>query len=93
MITTNSVPVVKSNVRSRKEHFGKLIIAAGLPMLSINDDACAIWDLCDGNNNVQQITKILHGESKDVPEEDIQAKVFSFLNELLRLKLIDVKND
>ena len=93
MITTTSIPVVKSNVRSRKEHFGKLIIAAGLPMLCINDDACSIWDLCNGNNSVQGIINILHDKDKDIPKDAIQIKVISFLNELLRLKLIDVRND
>lgn len=93
MITTTSIPMVKANIRSRKEHFGKLIISAGLPMLCINDDASLIWDLCNGDNDVQQIIKTLRDENANVSKADIQEKVFAFLNELLRLKLIDVKND
>lgn len=81
-------PCLKKNVKLRGEKFGKLIVAAGLPMLCINHDAVKLLDLADGQHTIQEIIDIIAQEVANGDSVSVATNVDSFFSELQRLSLI-----
>lgn len=53
------IPIAAPRSKVRKETFGAMLISGDLPILRINDDAVAVWELCDGKRSIDEIAQIL----------------------------------
>jgi len=53
------VPIPAPRTRVRQEEFGAMLISGDLPILRLNEDAAAVWQLCDGTRSVQEIITLL----------------------------------
>jgi len=53
------VPIPAPRTKMRKEAFGAMLISGDLPILRLNEDAAAVWQLCDGTRSVQEIISLL----------------------------------
>lgn len=49
------IPRIKKGVRVRREEFGLLLFTNRTPILSMNSDAAAIWNLIDGCRSTADI--------------------------------------
>lgn len=90
MLNENIRPVRVAGVKARGEAFGKLLVAAGLPMLCINKDAEKIWDLCDGTHTINQIFEACATTSSDTAVKD---RVVGFVEEAMRLGLLTAETE
>jgi hypothetical protein len=84
-------PVQNSQVKVRREEFGRLLVVAGLPMLCINEDAAKIWDLCDGKRTVAEIADACNSGNTTTRDSDAIDAICGFLDEAIRLGLIEVQ--
>lgn len=55
----NMVPMPAPKTKVRIENFGAMLISGDLPILRLNEDAAAVWQLCDGTRSVQEIIGLL----------------------------------
>ncbi len=62
---TNSIPVIKTAVKSRKEAFGGLIFTNRTPILSLNEDSYIIWEAIDGSRSIADICVYLSEKYTD----------------------------
>jgi hypothetical protein len=60
----------------RTESFGAILVGGDQPLMSLNEDALAIWKLCDGSKIVNNIKTILLQEYENEQMED---KLISFI--------------
>lgn len=59
-----SVPVPAAGTMLRKEAFGAMLAGGNLPILNLNQDAAAIWELFDGKRTVREIEALLFAQHK-----------------------------
>lgn len=60
----------------RKEPFGAMVASGSMPIMNLNDDALAIWDLCDGTRSVMEIKQMLTDEYE---HEGLRARIVEFV--------------
>ena len=84
----DAVPIIKPNVRFRKEDFGGLIFTNRTPILSINNDSFLIWAAIDGKRTVHEIYTLLVQNSND-KQVDLDI-VNNFLTACEELDLIEI---
>lgn len=53
------IPIVAPRTKMRKETFGGMLISGNLPILRINEDAVAVWELCNGERSIGEIAQLL----------------------------------
>ena len=88
-MTLSDKPRIKDSVRLRNEKFGKLIVAAGLPMLCINHDAVLIVDMLNGQKTIGDIVDTVSQSYPSISRERISESVMSFLERLLQLSILE----
>lgn len=71
-----SVPTPKKGTMARREAFGVMLAGGNLPILNLNEDAAAIWELFDGQRTVRDIEAILLDEYE---EEAVQRSLPEFV--------------
>lgn len=81
------VPVYEKGIKTRNEKFGLLVISKHTPILTMNDDSMAIWNLIDGHRNVGSIISSLQKEY-DCSAEELKQAVIDFLNNCYKIGLI-----
>jgi hypothetical protein len=54
-----SVPVPTEGTMMREETFGGMLAGGNMPLLSLNPDAVAIWQIIDGKRTVEEMATIL----------------------------------
>ena len=86
-------PVKNRAVKTRNETFGKLLVAGGLPILCINKDGEAIWDLCDGKRDVASIVNMFAEGAPPNELPEMRKLIGEFLDEAARLGLITFNED
>ena len=81
------IPERRSDVICREEEFGAIIFdpQAGR-MHKLNQDGYTIWNLCDGETDLDAIVKTLTGQGED-PEE-VKKAVEAFLKDMEERNLI-----
>ncbi len=60
------IPVAAPRTKMRKEAFGGMLISGNLPIFRINEDAVAVWELCNGKRSIGEIARLL----EEVYEKD-----------------------
>ena len=89
MIKNSSILNKNSNV---VEKFGEEELLLFDPMLGrlfeINVSGKRIWELCDGNHSVGEITRMLKNEFSDADKAQID--VPKFLSTLLKFRLVEI---
>lgn len=81
-------PCLKKNIRLRNEKFGKLIVAAGLPMLCVNHDAVKLLDLADGQHTIKEIIDAVLLETQGGNNNLVATEVDTFFSQLNQLSLL-----
>jgi len=84
------VPKVKEGVRLRREEFGGLLFTNRTPVLALNNDALAIWDLIDGNRTVLNIVDILARTGRE--PRALSALVQQFIEAGYQLDLLEIES-
>lgn len=85
LITKDMVFNITDGVKARKEYFGLLVVSKTTPAMSLNDDAMAVWELCNGVNTVDDIFKAINEVYQD---DGIDESVIKALESFLKLGLI-----
>ena len=52
-------PVPTKGTMVRDENFGALLVSGDKPIMALNEDALAVWKLCDGSRSVGEIKAII----------------------------------
>ena len=81
-------PCLKKKIRLRNEKFGKLIVAAGLPMLCVNHDAVKLLDLADGQHTIKEIIDAVLLETQGGNNNLVATEVDTFFSQLNQLSLL-----
>ena len=82
------IPRVRSGVKLRKEDFGALIFTNRTPILALNCDALAIWEMFDGCRTVREISQTL-GEGRG-DQAAVCISVSSFVAACQELGLVEL---
>jgi hypothetical protein len=77
---------IKKGVKARREEFGALIFTNRTPILTLNKDAYAIWELIDGERSVDEIINALLTNGSE--EVQVRGKVHEFISSCTKLRLI-----
>lgn len=85
VISKDMVFCISKGVKTRKEDFGLLIVSKTTPAMSLNDDAMAVWELCNGINTVDDIIKAIN---EGYQSDSIDELVIKALAGFLKLGLI-----
>jgi len=85
----NLRPIPTKGTILRKENFGAMLASGNLPILSLNEDALAIWNLCDGSRTVAEIVKQL---TEIYEGEYLRERLFEFLQYGLANGLLEDKS-
>ena len=87
-VELNDVPRKNPVAASRSYDGEGVIIHSGSMELSVaNPVGTRVWELVDGETDVEGIVRQIHGEF-DVDEETAQADVVEFLEDLVRRDLV-----
>lgn len=83
-----SVPVPAAGAMIRKEAFGAMLAGGNMPILNLNQDAAAIWELVDGKRSVREIEAVLldQYETDDVRQTLPEVIRFLTLSGIIILK-------
>lgn len=81
------IPKIKKGVRIRQEEFGALIFTNRTPILSLNQDAFAVWELIDGTRTAENIIKILGKTYSETGK--VQSLAKEFITSCVELGLVD----
>ena len=57
-------------------------------LFELNISGKRIWELCDGKNSIEEITRVLENEFSDSNEAQID--VPEFLSTLLKFRLVEI---
>lgn len=60
-----AVPVPAPGTMMRREAFGVMLAGGNMPILNLNEDAAAVWELFDGKRTVREIEALLLEEYED----------------------------
>lgn len=82
------VPVAKA--MCREEPFGAMVAAGDLPILTLNEDALAVWKLCDGNRTVQEIESVLLA---DYEADELRPRILELVRYGLESGILSVCED
>lgn len=83
-----SILSVSDTTKTREEDFGLMVVSRTAPAMCLNDDAIAIWDLCNGKNSLQEITEKLTQGFDAAEKEIVSQKIFAVIQTLLNLNLL-----
>jgi hypothetical protein len=82
------IPERRDDVICRKEEFGAIIFdPEGGKMHKVNKTGYYIWELCNGKDDVDTITRTL-AEQEGEPFESVKPAVEAFLNDMNERQLI-----
>jgi hypothetical protein len=81
-------PIPTQGTMCRVEKFGAMLASGNKPILTLNEDALAIWNLCDGSKKVSEIKTLLFEEYE---EKQLDQKLFEFINFCLSNNLLENK--
>lgn len=82
------IPRIKKGVRARREEFGLLIFTNRTPILSMNTDAAAIWNLIDGCRSTADIASSIPQLEGDATK--IACKVNEFIMSCIDLDIVEL---
>jgi hypothetical protein len=71
-----SVPAPVEGSVLRREDFGGMLAGGNLPILNLNPDAVAIWELIDGKHTVADIEKAL---TEIYETDDVRRDLLEFI--------------
>lgn len=74
----------------RQEQFGAMLVAGNLPILSLNEDARRIWELCDGKRTVAEIEAVL---GEEFVAEGLRERMLEFFHYCLDNGLLTTVGD
>jgi len=77
---------IQKGVKARREEFGALIFTNRTPILTLNKDAYAIWQLIEGGRSVDEIIQALLANGAE--EVQVRGKVHEFISSCTKLGLI-----
>ena len=81
-------PTPTQGTMVRVEEFGAMLASGNQTNLTLNEDALAIWNLCDGSKKVSEIKSMLLDEYE---EKQFDQKLFEFINFGLTNNLLENK--
>ena len=83
-----AIPKIKSGVRLREEEFGALVFTNRTPILALNADAVAAWNLINGYRDVESIVQEIAGQHQD--GKQASELVEEFIASCVELDLIEL---
>ena len=86
----NVRPIPTKGTTLRIEKFGGMLAGGNMPILNINEDGLAIWNLCTGKRTVKEIEVELEKEFED---KDLQGQLREFIQYCLSNGFLEDNND
>lgn len=90
MISLDSRPTRKVNILTQQVSGTQVLLdLGGGEYYALNEVGARVWDMCDGNQSVADITSTIHLEY-DASREQIEADILELLGDLEREHLLSI---
>ncbi len=95
MIKTESVLVKKNSIASRIVEEGEAVIVKPdtAELRTLNEVGSRIWELVDGEKDVEKIIQIIRNEFDETSKNDVEKEIIEFCRELREKDLVEIKNN